>query len=268
MTNGDSKTSQNLWVGIIVVALIILLIYLFAQSSKKECSSNKEDKQNTQTDQQVTKSIVASPKNNIISLNQNPQKNTDQGFYKTLENGTFIGVQPNTSAKPNISPNEEMLEKIRREKYHYREKISDRNAGQYIYPNKLGWWPRASYGAGVRLEPGQWPKYDNPPFSIGWRSDVQPCGPDNPSTYGGPNNEGIPVNAWGRIVRRGMCVNGVADCPLGQTAIGGTCVGEAQRDAFGDLIWSRTEWASPLTDISDINFPEKLEGQEIGLNYH
>lgn len=136
----------------------------------------------------------------------------------------------------------------------------------YSYPNKLGWWPGSTYATGLRLENGQWPKYDDPPFTISWKSNEKPCGPDNPATYGGRNNEGIAVNSWGKIVRRGMCVNGKADCPMGQTAVGARCVGEAARDAYGDLIWSKTEWATPISDIVDRKV-EQFRGSEIGTLY-
>ena len=186
------------------------------------------------------------------------------GYYRTV-NDIFYGQVPNAQAKPDLYPNEEMLDQIRREYYHYRERISNRNnLNSYQYPNKMGWWPRASYSGNVRLEPGQWPKYDNPPFSVAWRSGVQPCGPDNPATFGGENNEGVPVNMFGRLVRRGQCVGGRADCPMGMVSTGGTCVGEAARDAFGQLIWSRTEFASPLTDVADVYTAAQLQGQELG----
>lgn len=188
------------------------------------------------------------------------------GYYATIgqaEDASFYGSQANATAKsPNIHPNEPLLSEIRRERYNYRERISNRmNMNSYAYPNMDGWWPRASYAGQVRLEPGQWPKISEPPFHVPFRTEVKPCGPNNPATYSGPDNSGVVVQNFGRLTRRGMCYQGRADCPMGQTAVGADCVGNAARDFAGNLIWSRSELTAPISQVANLaNNEQQWEG--------
>lgn len=51
-----------------------------------------------------------------------------------------------------------------------------------------------------------------------------------------------------------MCLSsGTCDCPNGMQAVGGECIGTAARDAFGNLIWSRSELAAPISDVANLS---------------
>lgn len=114
-----------------------------------------------------------------------------------------------------------------------------------------GYWPKGSYSGHERLEPGRFPGVDNPPFlnSNTPESGLVPCGPANPCPWGGANNEGIVVMQNGVPTRRGMCVRGRCDCPIGQT--GRHCSGLAHKDAFGEVAWSNSQLGVPTYDPYD-----------------
>jgi len=178
------------------------------------------------------------------------------GYYATLGEGndaSFYGVQANNTAKSTeIKPNEPLLAQIRRERYHYRERLANRmNTNSYAYPNTNGWWSRASYAGAVRMEPGAWPKISTP-FAKPWTSEERPCGPDNPGTFSGPDNSGVIVQSFGRLTRQGQCFGGRASCPLGMEAVGANCVGTAARDYSGELIWPRSELTAPISQVANL----------------
>lgn len=111
-----------------------------------------------------------------------------------------------------------------------------------------GYWPKGSYGGAQRLEVGQWPKVSNVPFSNPWYPDsgTLQCSRTNPCPWGGPDNKGTVVTVNGVAQRRGMCINGRCDCPIGQS--GPFCSGEAHRDAFGQVAWSTSQLGIPTYD--------------------
>ena len=113
-----------------------------------------------------------------------------------------------------------------------------------------GWFPRGSYQGAMRLEPGQWPPAGavNPPFSNPWvpESGSLQCDRDHPSPWGGKDNEGVLVMQNGVPTRRGMCIRGKSDCPVGQ--YGPFCSGQAHRDAFGEVVWSNSQLGVPTYD--------------------
>ena len=117
-----------------------------------------------------------------------------------------------------------------------------------------GWWPwfsdnEGSYAGGVRVEPANWPKDIQPPYVNAWRSGSQACGPSNPCPWGGPNNEGTTVKDYsGKWVRRGMCIRGKCDCPIGQDG-DRLCSGAASIGATGDVLWSPSEYYPPTSNL-------------------
>jgi hypothetical protein len=190
------------------------------------------------------------------------------GYYATLGEGndaSFYGVQANAGAKSTeIKPNEPLLAQIRRERYHYRERLANRmNTNSYAYPNTNNWWPRSSYGAQIRLEPGAFPKVSTP-FATAWSSEIRPCGPDNPAQYGGADNSGTIVQSFGRLTRQGQCYLGQAQCPLGQMSSGSRCIGIAARDYSGELIWPRSELTAPISQVANLaDAQQQWEGEPI-----
>lgn len=113
-----------------------------------------------------------------------------------------------------------------------------------------GFWknyfPSGTYAGQIRLEPGQWPPYGQAPYSMPviYQEGSQECGPDKPCPFSGASNEGVIVMQNGIPTRRGMCVRGKCDLPVGMTQQGGT----AHRDAFGNVVWSNSQITAPNTD--------------------
>lgn len=251
-SNGTKQLATWLLLGILLIGVVTIIVVVIKVETKSLATPSKDS--NDQT-------LAISSSTNTDGM-QFPA----DGYYATLnqaEDASFYGSQANATAKPaGIHPNEAMLAEIRRERYNYRERISNRmNMNSYAYPNMNGWWPRASYAGQVRLEPGQWPKISEPPFNVPFRTEVKPCGPNNPATYSGPDNSGVVVQNFGRLTRRGMCYQGRADCPMGQTAVGADCVGIAARDFAGNLIWSRSELAAPISQVANLaNNEQQWEG--------
>lgn len=40
---------------------------------------------------------------------------------------------------------------------------------------------------------------------------------------------------------------------MNMLSVGGDCIGTAARDAFGNLIWSRSELAAPISDVANLS---------------
>jgi hypothetical protein len=147
------------------------------------------------------------------------QEWAQDGYYGTVGDGNdaaFWGVQKGPTRMPpgTMKPNEPLLGEIRRERFNYRERISNRmNMNSYSFPNNNGFWPRAAYAGQIRLSPGQWPKLSTT-FARPWRSESGPCGSSRPCPFAGPDNAGTVVQAFGKLSRRGMCLpSGRCDCP-------------------------------------------------------
>lgn len=153
--------------GFVLVAAVVAALVAAdrAKRADKQCP-DKPSNNNGGTGAVVSSSAGVAPSDGSDSAPDYLVSRTDgaalpiewiqDGYFRTV-NDTFYGAVPNAQAKPDIHANEEMLDQVRREYAHYRERISNRNnLNSYQYPNKLGWWPRQSYAGGVRLEPGQW----------------------------------------------------------------------------------------------------------------
>jgi hypothetical protein len=109
-----------------------------------------------------------------------------------------------------------------------------------------GFWPSGSFSSSMLLEPGQWPKYSQSPWSNPRISEPNAvhCGPTRPCPFGTESNMGTPVWINGRIERRGMCVRGRCDSPLGQDETG---AGTALRSWSGDIVWPQTQLVPGIT---------------------
>lgn len=112
-----------------------------------------------------------------------------------------------------------------------------------------GYWPKGSFSGHQRLEPGSWPPGPhNSPFDNAYipESGSLKCDRNNPCPWGGKDNEGVLVMQNGVPTRRGMCIRGVCDCPVGQD--GPFCSGQAHRSATGEVVWPNSQLGVPTYD--------------------
>lgn len=146
------KSSNKGWIaGVLVGALVLTVVVIVLAVVLNETRKQKQPSGGSASMAVTSTSNIEHSKGSGFPVDGyypeigNDERLVQDGYYGTVGDGNdaaFWGVQggPTTMPPDTMRPNEPLLGQIRREKYPYRSRISNRmNMNSYSFPNTNGY---------------------------------------------------------------------------------------------------------------------------------